>query len=280
MVVDPRIVERKAEIEHVQQMIQSVKDARRDLPLREGERESTLRAVENELAELVPGWTLVELEGFRVTASARAELDELARQEKALRDRKTALDGDQVRLAESLRNARSALARLGDPVDVSVLAGLLDGKAEYTSMKNVLTRLEAEERKAADELAALLPRLNPPLAEPTAAAHALPVPPRETVDQFKLDFAWVQQLIITTEKLLATDEASIESLQKELVILNTGTSEVPTREGLLRAAQTSRRRMGPDPPQVRGRRSDGNGRRPVAGRDASFPARCLRRSRA
>ena len=69
--VDPRVADRKADIEHVQQMIQSVKDARRDLPAREGERESTLREIEDELAELVPGWTIAELGGFRVARRSR-----------------------------------------------------------------------------------------------------------------------------------------------------------------------------------------------------------------
>ena len=214
-------------------MIQSVKDARRDLPAREGERESTLREIEDELAELVPGWTIAELGGFRVSAAVKAELNLLASERQSLEKKKTALDSEQERLAEEERNAKAERARLGDPADVSTLAGLLDAQAEYAGNKKELARTQAEERKAAGELAALLPRLNPPLADLSADAHGLPVPPRETVDQFRLDQSWVQQMLVAAGKQMADVEANLGTLQRELVILATA-AEVPTRDGLLK----------------------------------------------
>jgi uncharacterized protein YhaN len=177
--VDRRLVQHKADIEQIQRQIQSMRDARRDLPVRQAEKESTLSEVEHDLTELVPGWSTADLEAFRLVAAVRSELDLLNDESQRQEKDKTAQDREHERLAQELRNTTAELARLGDPVDKSTLAALVEAQADDTAHKTELARLQSEERKANHELASLLPRLNPPSKARPLQPARYPSPPRK-----------------------------------------------------------------------------------------------------
>jgi uncharacterized protein YhaN len=230
--IDPGLIQHKATIEHAQRMIQSVEDARRDLPLRQGEMETIERQVQNDLAELAPNWSRADLQAFQIDAGTQATVEGLVKERQQLHLSETNLITRQETLVENLRNWKADLSTLSQPEDVSVLSGLLDRYADYNRNVDERARLQRDHGKTTPTLAAQLLRLNPPLNRPMTDAYALPVPPEETIAQFKREFAERQQHIHTAQQSLAEEEATLTGLQRELAALRGGSAAVPTRDAL------------------------------------------------
>ncbi len=236
---DPRLIDRRAAIEGLNRTIQAVKDARRDLPRDQQKRDDAFRKVTALLSSLVPHWSLDDLRSFRLTAALKAKVDLLTKERKdreaALKDLAKTRDGH----IETLHDNQSALAALGDPVDVAPLAALLEEEAEYKNAVRELKRLESEYRKTRRAIDDLLPRLNPPLDRPTSEAVGLPVPPRETVARYKRDFQRLEQQINSLASVLAKDDAALGVMERELAALHTGGNDLPTR-GILEERRRDR----------------------------------------
>ncbi|APW62067.1 AAA family ATPase [Paludisphaera borealis] len=229
---DPRLIERRAEIEGLNRTIQAVKDARQSLPVDQQKRDEALRKVTARLGSLVPDWSLEDLRGFRLTAPLKAKVDLLTKEHDdraaALNDLAKTRDGH----LETLHDKQSELFALGEPVDVAPLAALLEDEAEYKNNARELKRLEGEYRKTRRAIDDLLPRLNPPLDRPSSEAVELPAPPRETIGRFKRDFQRIEQQIDSSASSLAKDEAALGGLERELAGLTARGDDLPTPDGL------------------------------------------------
>lgn len=231
VVADPRVADRKAEIKHAQEMIHSVKEARRDLPIRERELAADRRDIRDELDKLALGWTEDKLNAFVVEEPTRSRLNELASELQTLEKDKTTIENERRRLARERRDAEAELERSGEQEDVSALAGLLEQEVQYTSDKKERIGIQREERKVEVELTVLLSQLNPPPSDPAAETHKLPVPARETIDQFKLEFGRIEKNIEVAQIGLDEAKSKLAKLEEELEELNSG-GEVPIRERL------------------------------------------------
>ena len=229
---DARLIDRRAAIGGLNQAIGSIKEARERLPSDQRKHAEALREATDQLASLVPGWTLDDLRAHRPPAAQMAEFKRLAGRradrEAALSDLVKKRDG----LLESLRDKEAELRALGDPVDVAPLAALLADEADYKNNLNELKRLDGESRKTRRAIADLLPRLNPPLASPSIEAAALPVPPRETVARAKRDLARVEQRIEMSESNIAKNEAGLVRLEAELAEMDVRGDDLPSRDVL------------------------------------------------
>ena len=91
-------------------------------------------------------------------------------------------------------------------------------------------RRRGEHRKLQREADAFLPRLAPPLAEPSLDAARLPAPPREAVARFKQDFQRIATRIETAENALRKDENDAVDLQRAIAALTGTEGDLPSRE--------------------------------------------------
>lgn len=231
--LDPALLEQRVHVEHANRMVQSVTEARRDLPLREAELNELETSVKHGLAELVPDWTLEQLTGFSFDAASESALDALAHEREQLDKRQTELVTRRVGNQNRLHGVAMELRVLPESEDMSVLRALLENQADYTSDLKELARLSSARKANSQAIGAMILRLNPPFAS-SSAAHELPVPPKETVAKFKQQFLAHEQRVAAAERTLAEEETALDVLEKELAALCGGSASVPTRESLAR----------------------------------------------
>jgi uncharacterized protein YhaN len=229
---DPRPIERRAAIEVLSRSITAVQQARRGLPESRRVRDATLRDAALRLSEMVPGWTLDDLRGFRLTAEARDRLDRLVADRDARAKALDDLERDRDRDAEELDEKQAALEALGEPVDLAPWTALLGEVDAYNADRADCDNRRKEHRKLQREIDRLLPRLSPPLFDPTPDAARLPAPPREAVARFRQDFDRVDKRIETAESALAKDEADAGALDGEIIALAGRDGEIPSRDVL------------------------------------------------
>lgn len=239
--LDPSLLEQRLPLEHGLRMVQSVAEARRDLPLRQAELENSRQSVEYELSELVPGWRLEQLSGFMFDAARESALDALAAERNGLDKRKTELATQQNGVQKDLHEIDVELAVVPEAEDVSALRDVLERQEAYNNQQRDLARLQEVHTANAHAVEALLLTLNPPLAA-TTAAYGLPVPPKETVAKFKQNYQAHEQRVNAAEKLLADELARLDTLEKELAALDGGSELLPTRDSLAR--KRARRDLG------------------------------------
>jgi len=229
---DARLIDRRAAIEGLIQAIGSVKQARERLPIDERKRDESTRRATEQLASLVPEWSLDDLRAHRPTAARKAEFQSLA---KRRADRQTAL-GDLLKKRdghlETLRDKEAELRALGDPVDIAPLAAILADESDHKNNVNELKRLDQAARKTKRAIADLLPRLNPPLASPSLDAASLPVPPREAVVRAKRELDQIDRQIDTSETNIQKDETALDQLGAELAAMEVRGDDLPSREAL------------------------------------------------
>lgn len=233
LALDPALLNERLAIEHAHQMLQSVAEARRDLPLRQVELDNARQSIQHELSDLVPGWGLEQLSRFTFDAARESALDAFAADRKGLDRRKTELQTQQSGVRNELQKVAAELAAVPDVEDVSALRELLERREAYNNQHRDLARLQ--EARAANQHAteALAILLNPPLAA-TAGAHELPVPPKETFARFKHQYALHEQRVNAAEGSLAEDLARLDTLEKELAALDGGSELLPTRDSMSR----------------------------------------------
>ncbi|WP_337175710.1 AAA family ATPase [Paludisphaera sp.] len=227
---DPRPIERRAAIESLARSITAVQQARRDLPEHRRARDAALRDASDRLAELVPGWTLDDLRRFRLTAEARERLDRLVADRDSRARSLDALARDRSRDAEELADKQAALQALGEPEDPAPWAALLAGVDDYNDDEREYRRLRKEHRDLQRQAADLLPRLAPPLLDPTLDAARLPAPPREAVARFGQEIDRIDRRIDDAESALAKDEAEAAALDGEVAALADRDGEIPSRD--------------------------------------------------
>ena len=236
---DPRLIDRRTEIEGLNQTIQAVKDARQNLPIDQRKHDESIRKIRSRLASLVPDWSLDDLRDFRLTATLEAQVDALTTEHDdrvaALNELAKTRDGH----LESLQNAQSELVALGESIDVAPLTSALEEEAEYKNNLKARKDLEGAYRKTRRDIDDLLPRLNPPLDRPSCEAVELPTPPREVVARFKRDFQRIDQQIDASNSSVERDEAALDVMERELAALSARCDDLPTPAGL---AELRRRR--------------------------------------
>lgn len=229
---DARPIDHRAAIEGLYRNIESIKEARERLPRNDRKRAEAGRKATEQLASLVPDWTLDDLRAHRPTAAQKAEAKRLAKQRA---DRETALaDWVKKRDAhlETLRDKEAELLALGDPVDVAPWAAILADEADHKNDLNELKRLEKLARETQRALADLLPRLNPPLGSPSIEAAALPVPPREAVARSQRELDQLDRRVEASQANLNDDQAEIHKMEADLAKMEIRAEDLPTREGL------------------------------------------------
>lgn len=229
---DPRLIDRRAAIDGLYRTIESIKEAREQLPIKQRKRDEANQAASDQLAALLPNWSPDDLRAHRPTAAQSARVERLSRQraerEKAIKQQADKRDGHR----ETLRDKEAELRALGEPIDAAPLAALLEAEADYKTNLEALNKLEKERRKANRDLANLLPRLNPPLESPSADAALLPAPPREAVDQARRDLSKIDQKIESSEFNINKDEEELAALEAELAALDAKGADLPSRETL------------------------------------------------
>ena len=229
---DPRLLDRRAAIDGLNRTIESIKEARGQIPINARKRDEAIRAAANRLAAFVPTWSLDDLRAHRPTEALLARVDRLTRErqerEAALNNLAAKRDGHR----ETLRDKEAELRALGEPVDVAPLTALLAGEADYKNDREALKGREKDRRKAIRELSNLLPRLNPPLDSPSIEAADLPVPPREAVARARRDLQRIDQQIDVSASGLKKDEAALGALETELAAMAVRGDDLPSREVL------------------------------------------------
>lgn len=230
--LDPALLDQRTPLALATSMVQSVSEARRDLPLRQAELATARQNVEFELAELAPDWRLDQLSGFLFDAARDAALDALATERKNLDRRKTELLTQQSGVQKELQTITDELTALAEAEEVSALRDVLEKQEAYNNHQRDLARLREARAAGAHAIEALALTLSPPLVA-TTKAHELPAPPKETVAKFKKSYLEHERRVNAAEKLLADEAAQLDALEKELAALD-GSGLLPTRESLAR----------------------------------------------
>ncbi|WP_165072689.1 AAA family ATPase [Paludisphaera rhizosphaerae] len=229
---DPRPIERRAVVEELYRAIEAVREARRELPEDRRARDAAARDAADRLAEIAPGWTLDDLRAFRLTAEQRDRFDRLVAERGARTKALETLGNDRARIAEELSEKEAELASLGEPEDVAPWAALIHEADAYHQDVQECQRRRGEHRRLQREAEDLLPRLAPPLAEPTIDAAKLPAPPREAVARFKQDFQRIATRIEAAESALRKDEDDADALLRAIADLAGSEGDLPSREVL------------------------------------------------
>lgn len=236
---DPRLIDRRAAIDGLNRTIESIKEARGQIPINRRKRDEAIRAATNRLAALVPSWSLDDLRAHRPTEALLARVDRLTRdrqgREIALNSLVAKRDGHR----ETLRDKEAELLALGEPDDAAPLTALLADEADYKNDREALKGREKERRRAIRALSTLLPRLNPPLDAPSIESADLPVPPREAVARARRDLQRIEQQIDVSANGLKKDEAALDDMETELAKMDVGGADLPSRE-VLEALRTAR----------------------------------------
>lgn len=222
----------RSQIEQARELIKSVQEARRDLPLLEAELHSNQRQVQEGIEDIIADWTVRHLEGFRCDAGQRNQCEQFA-------ETRRELDNERIRLAEREANLsleqvenQADLSSVGEPADVTSLQALLNSHADQVARETALKSLIKDEAKQQRALVTQLRKLTPPLPADAPHLERLPIPPTEQIKQFQTRFAEAEQRITVAEQSLAEAEQRRDQLQRDLTTARGSVLEIPTPEGL------------------------------------------------
>ncbi len=222
----------RSQIEQARELIKSVQEARRDLPLLEAELHSNQRQVRDGIEDIISNWSIRQLEEFRCDAGQRSLCEQLA-------DTKRELDNERIRLAEreaalSLEQVENQadLNSVGELADVTALQALLNSHADQVARESTLRGLIKDEGKQQRAITAQIRKLTPPLPAGAAQLEVLPIPPAEQIRQYQIRFVEARQRVTVAEQSLAEAEQRREQLERDLAVARGSLSEIPTAEGL------------------------------------------------
>lgn len=260
-------LELRSQIERARELIKSVEEARRDLPLLQAELNSSQQHVQHGIEDVIASWTVHHLAEFRCDAGQRRRCEQLA-------DTQRELDNESIRLTEreaSLIKERAEnqadLAAIGEIADVTALQVLLNSQADQVARETELTRLSKEQSKQQRALTTLVRKLSPPLPTGTTPVETLPVPPLEQIKLYQMQFAETRKRVTFAEQSLAEAHERLQQQSRDLATARGSLDEIPTQHGLrdlrgqrdLTWQQLRQRFIAPEP-------------RPLKDADKSLPA--------
>lgn len=179
-------------VERLHAELKSVRDARRDRPSCERERDGLTHKLTEELAALGPAWTLAKLEGPDTTLRTRASFQRNAARWREL-DRRVQEARAQVKSLESaLREHEAKLARLEPTRDLSFLVPLLPAVREVGERELERKQFERRLPPRRANVAAARRRLSPILPLNREGAETLLLPRDEQVQPFLAEWDRLQ----------------------------------------------------------------------------------------
>ena len=225
-------LELRSQIERARELIKSVEEARRDLPLLQAELNANQQHVQLGVEDVIANWTVQQLEAFRCDAGQRRRCEELA-------ETKRQLDHESIRLAERAAallkertEVQADLAAIGEIADVTALQALLNSNADQVARETQLTRLMKEQSKQQRALTTLTRKLSPPLPAGTTQIETLLVPPIEQIKHYQLQFAEARKRVTFAEQSLAEAHDRLQLQSRDLAIARGNLLEIPTQHGL------------------------------------------------
>ena len=225
-------LELRSQIEGARELIKSVEEARRDLPLLQAELHSNQQQVQHGIEDVIANWTVRQLAAFRCDAGQRRRCEQLA-------DTKRELDHESIRLHEreaALTKERAEtladLAAIGEIADVTALQALLNSHADQVARETELTRLTKEQSKQQRALTAVIRKLSPPLPAGTTQVEALAVPPLEQIKHYQLQFVETRKRVTFAEQSLSEANERLQQQSRDLATARGSLPEIPTQQGL------------------------------------------------
>lgn len=214
--LNPDSISYRAEIKSCVELRQSFIEARNDLPQRRREHELTRRRIDEELAELRPGWSHEDLQAFSVDVETRTQLDRMSDERGERQTLRTKLSAQADADAANLERAREELVELGAPTDVTVLAGVLAEEADFTANRKQAESIQGELAKLQRKLATQIRKLTPPLPAAKTTPEELNVPRPETVAGFQVRSAELRQQLRAASQSADEDELERQKIEKQL----------------------------------------------------------------
>lgn len=224
----------RAQIEQARELIKSVQEARRDLPLLEAELQLCQQQVGQGVRDVISSWTIRDLEGFRCDAGQRAQCEQFVETQRALGHEQIRLEERSAALIKEQAENQADLAAIGPIADVTLLQALLNSHAAQVTREAELARLTKDEAKQQRTIATQLRKLSPPL--PVGAAHieTIPVPPLDEIQRYQSQFTEARRRMNLAEQSLAEAEERCRQQSCELAAAQGSLREIPTQEGLQR----------------------------------------------
>jgi uncharacterized protein YhaN len=234
--LDQTLLPLRAEIEECHRLIQSVTDARRDLPLRRGDREKLRNEIQLEVQRLRPGWGLEDLRSFPFSAATSHAFDELCSRREALDEQRTRLETRRSETQSAVQQNLADLEGIGEIQDVSALTDVLEQSAEILADQKSLVKEHEEEKKLTRILVSQRARLSPPLTSDATldldAIQRLPVPPKELLVRFDQESRQLEQRRNLIQQSLVDAEQKKGQLQRECTTLAESRGRVPSLDDL------------------------------------------------
>jgi len=232
----PELLAERNSIERLYRMISNIQGFRRDLPLRAHESQAIQAAVAARVQMLHPSWDLKFARGFQVSLPTRQRLEQLVSDAPALAHRLTKQEADVVQVQLRLQEARRQLAPLSDPAERATWEQLLARTRGFESDRRVALELQRDCQQLDIELQTWGRRLHPPGPADWEQGLELPVPRRETVQEFQPQIAARQAEVERARERVEQAEAALKELRDRLR-QGLAQHEVPSREELVRARQ-------------------------------------------
>lgn len=222
----------RSQIERARELIKSVEEARRDLPLLQAELHSNQQQVRHGIEDVISSWTVRHLEDFRCDAGQRRRCEQLAETKRELDNEAIRLTEREATLSKERSETQADLAAIGEIADVTALQTLLNSHADQVAREAELTRLAKEQSKQQRALTTLLRKLSPPLPVGILQVETLPVPPVEQIKHYQLQFAETRKRVTIAEQSLAEALERLQQQTRELAAARGSLQEIPTQHGL------------------------------------------------
>lgn len=235
------IVDREAEIKHLQQQIGKIQGFRHDLPLRRQEAASIRDGVLNTLRHLNPDWGLQQLELFQSTLAQRETFESLRDQWEQLQRRASQLEAQRPALQSDVATAQTKLEQLSQIDAVPQLEDLMQRQAQYQADQEKLAQIGQRMQHVSAEVATVRTKLDSPLGCRVTNAEKLPVPMQATVIEFRERFAHADKELERHQHRLDSARSDVANRRQMLVQLD-AEEQIPSKQEL--RGQRARREEG------------------------------------
>ena len=225
-------LELRSQIEQARELIISVQEARRDLPLLVTELHSDNQQVSRGIEDVISTWSIGQLEAFRCDAGQRGRCEQLAETKRELDNERSRLEEREARLTQEQVANQADLNSLGVPADVTALQALLNQHADQVARETDLARLLKEEGKQLRAITTQTRKLSPPLPPDVPQIEALPVPPNEQIKHYQSLFSEARKRITVAEQSQSEARERREQIERELTAARGSLTEIPTSDGL------------------------------------------------
>ncbi len=222
----------RSQIERARELIKSVEEARRDLPLLQAELHSNQQQVQHGIEDVISNWTVQHLEDFRCDAGQRRRCEQLAETKRELDNESIRLTERETALTKERAETQADLAAIGEIADVTALQALLNSHADQVARETELTRLTKEHSKQQRALTTLIRKLSPPLPAGTTQVEMLPVPPLEQIKHYQQHFAETRKRVTFAEQSLSEANERLQQQSRDLATARGSLLEIPTQQGL------------------------------------------------